>query len=309
MKRSIVGALFVLATLGCGVGSTGKLSEGDDTVQTGTGLTWEDFRAKYAFQEPETGIFIADGDTVFVNEKQLREFYEMNIRDGQLIVNRIGTTDDKWSDAMKTSLTYCISNNFGANKQAVITAMANATGAWAAVANVKYTYLPAQDANCTASNNNVTFDVNPVNVNGQYLARSFFPANPRSSRNVLIDNTSFGDPNTPLAGILRHELGHTLGFRHEHTRPEAGTCFEDNNWRALTPYDSSSVMHYPQCNGTGSFSSLVLTQMDADGAAALYGPPGGTGGGTVVVAGDVPTVLKARAKSHTGRVLAEFLPA
>jgi len=38
------------------------------------------------------------------------------------------------------------------------------------------------------------------------------------------------------------------------------------------------------------------------------GPEGGTGGGTVVVAGDVPAVLKARAKSHTGAVLAEFLP-
>jgi len=37
------------------------------------------------------------------------------------------------------------------------------------------------------------------------------------------------------------------------------------------------------------------------------GPEGGTGGGNVVVAGDVPTVLKARAKSHTGAVLAEFL--
>ncbi|MBP6530116.1 MAG: hypothetical protein KA260_08335, partial [Burkholderiales bacterium] len=37
------------------------------------------------------------------------------------------------------------------------------------------------------------------------------------------------------------------------------------------------------------------------------GPEGGTGGGNVVVAGDVPTVVKARAKSHTGAVLAEFL--
>jgi hypothetical protein len=26
-------------------------------------------------------------------------------------------------------------------------------------------------------------------------------------------------------------------------RPESGTCFEDNNWRPLTPYDSASIMH------------------------------------------------------------------
>jgi excinuclease ABC subunit A len=37
------------------------------------------------------------------------------------------------------------------------------------------------------------------------------------------------------------------------------------------------------------------------------GPEGGTGGGHVVVQGDVPTLLKAKGKSHTGRVLAEFL--
>jgi excinuclease ABC subunit A len=37
------------------------------------------------------------------------------------------------------------------------------------------------------------------------------------------------------------------------------------------------------------------------------GPEGGTGGGHVVVAGDVPAVLKAKATSHTGAVLASFL--
>ena len=89
---------------------------------------------------------------------------------------------------------------------------------------------------------------------------------------MLIDETSFEiapSGNLQLVGILRHELGHSLGFRHEHTRPEAGTCFEDNNWRALTPYDSSSIMHYPQCNG--SSDDLSMTASDRTGAQALYG--------------------------------------
>ena len=68
---------------------------------------------------------------------------------------------------------------------------------------------------------------------------------------------------------MAHELGHTLGFRHEHTRPEAGTCFEDNNWRPLTPYDSASIMHYPQCNGGSSDRSSAPTT--ADGVRALDG--------------------------------------
>ncbi len=37
------------------------------------------------------------------------------------------------------------------------------------------------------------------------------------------------------------------------------------------------------------------------------GPEGGTGGGNVVVAGDISALLKAKETSHTGRVLAEFL--
>jgi excinuclease ABC subunit A len=36
------------------------------------------------------------------------------------------------------------------------------------------------------------------------------------------------------------------------------------------------------------------------------GPEGGTGGGNIVVQGDVPTLLKAKHESHTGRVLSEF---
>ena len=60
---------------------------------------------------------------------------------------------------------------------------------------------------------------------GEYLARAYFPNEPRRDRNVLIDETSFDldpDEKLTLVGILRHELGHTLGWRHEHTRPESG---------------------------------------------------------------------------------------
>ena len=284
--KSFVSRTFLMLFAGMAVASTGCVGEAvapSENVDT-AGMSWEEFQAN-VFQEPESGLYIVDRDIPIEGIRNLREFYDHNVRAGALIVNTVGGADDKWSATQKLNLTYCISSTFGTtNKAKVVTAMASATAAWAAAANVKFVYVPAQDSNCTKSNNNVIFDVNPVNVGGQYLARAFFPANARSSRNVLIDNTAFTTGGSPdLTGILRHELGHTIGFRHEHTRPEAlaagaNDCFEDNAWRALSTYDGSSVMHYPQCNGTGDWS-LTLTATDKAGAAALYGAPG-SGGGT-----------------------------
>src|SRR6185295_1526319 len=115
----------------------------------------------------------------------------------------------------------------------------------------------------------VVFNVRQVTTS-QYLARSFFPSSSRRSREILVSTSSFGNISPySLAGVFRHELGHTIGFRHEHTRPEAHACFEDNNWRALTAYDSASVMHYPQCNGSNR-GDLVLTSLDKSGARSEY---------------------------------------
>lgn len=248
---------------------------GEEQTSTNQAPSWEEFRASVYQENFEDGHFIVNGDVAIADEKQLYEFWE-SLQQGGLIVNRVGGSDDKWNDTQKLNLTYCISNGFGTNKTRMVNAMATATANWESRGNVNFTYLPAQDATCTASNTNVTFDVRQVS--GQsYLARAFFPSSPRSSRNVLVDTSSFGNVGWPLENILGHELGHTLGFRHEHTRPEAGTCFEDNNWRALTPYDSASIMHYPQCNGTSQ--NLNWTARDAEGIVALYGAPGGGGGG------------------------------
>lgn len=276
--RSIVAASLAMVVAGCGsnldIDATIDTPDQMETVQANSvDLTYEDFVQQYVYKEPwEGGVYIYDGDTPVANEKQLYELYQKLVSPPSLIVNTVGGSDDKWSASQAVSLTYCISNSFTASqKSAVISAMQTALeGGWETFANVDLTYDSSQDSNCTATNNNVTFDVRPVS--GQsYLARAFFPSYSRSQRNILIDTSAFST-SWPLSGILGHELGHVLGFRHEHTRPEAGTCFEDNNWRALTPYDSASIMHYPQCNG--SANTLAFTTRDAEGAAALYGAPG-----------------------------------
>jgi serine protease len=256
--------------VGCMVGPEG---EDENLSSTDDGPTFEEFRAQ-TYREPwEGGHYIVDGDRAIADDKSLYEFWE-GLQQGGLIVNKNGANDDKWNDTQKLNLTYCVSNAFGSRKQTILTALDAATGGWESRANVNFIYVPAQDANCTRTNSNVVFNVGQVS--GQpYLARAFFPANSRSSREVLVDTSSFGNVGWPLSHILGHELGHALGFRHEHTRPEAGTCFEDNNWRPLTTYDSASIMHYPQCNG--SSQDLNWTTKDAQGASSIYGAPGGGG--------------------------------
>lgn len=89
--------------------------------------------------------------------------------------------------------------------------------------------------------------------------------------NDLDTNPVYEDdaPNVETVGVFRHELGHILGLRHEHTRPDPGTCFEDNSWRAVTVHDQASTMHYPWCNGVIT-SDLSITPLDRAGARLLY---------------------------------------
>ncbi|MBY0414662.1 MAG: hypothetical protein K2Q18_10870 [Bdellovibrionales bacterium] len=222
------------------------------------------------------GVYIYDGDEPYTssfeipveipNQRKLDKFENTD-----LIINNLASgLYDKWSAKQAKALTYCISSKFLANKARIIKALDVATADWMGAGNVKFVYMPQHDSKCDQKNAGVVFDIRPVT--GQpYLARAFFPNAVRASRNVLVDASSLKYNDVALTGFLRHELGHTLGFRHEHiSKASKGLCPEDGGFTPVTSYDPLSVMHYPQCGGKNLITNMILSQLDEEGARQVY---------------------------------------
>ncbi len=269
MQRTRLGAIALGATALLGTALAPSAVAGTDSEIP----TFQQFQSS-TFKDTDQQ-YIVNGDEPISGTGDLKAYYDRMIHGSEeameegLVVNTVYGVDDKWSASQVGNLTYCVSTKFGSRYTDVVNAMAAGAQLWEdASSAIDYVHVPSQDSACTTRNKSVVFSVEPV-ATTQYIARAFFPSTPKRSRNVLVDDSIWSSGSWTPANIMGHELGHTLGFRHEHTRPESGTCFEDNNWRPLTPYDSSSIMHYPQCNGTSS--NLSMTATDRQGAAALYG--------------------------------------
>lgn len=267
--RTLALAATAAATISLGAGIPAAVAA---PVDVDSGIpSYQEFSSS-TYRDVDGG-YVVNGDELISNQGELRAFYDDLVgpetpTDG-LIVNTVNGADDKWSLSQVGNLTYCVSTKFGARHDDIVAAMASGAALWeSASSKIDFVYVSSADSSCTTRNKSVLFSVEPVQTS-QYIARAFFPSSPDRQMNVLVDDSIWSSGAWTPTNILGHELGHTLGFRHEHTRPESGTCFEDNNWRPLTPYDSSSIMHYPQCNGTSD--DLSMTSTDVSGVVSLYG--------------------------------------
>lgn len=188
------------------------------------------------------------------------------IRDGKIV---------RWPE--NHTVSYCIAkNSFRTNDQynMVKENMEKATAEWSQTCNVRFFYDESKDTkNILTPSADLTFVVVGFDSNNRFIASAFFPYDPISKRRILIDLSYFTTNFDPI-GVLRHELGHTLGFRHEHIRADAPLVCQGENVAGtinVTIYDPKSVMHY-FCGGMGSVK-LEITAIDREGSQSIYGPP------------------------------------
>lgn len=137
----------------------------------------------------------------------------------------------------------------------VVDALQKAARDWSGLCNIHFRHRKALDAQAgiLALRPGIDFVVRACST-GNFRLKACFPHTPVAERIVYVNTAYFTDRTYNKVGMFRHELGHILGFLHEHVRPGAPRSCVVDSVGVPTPlgtYDSVSVMHY-FCGGLGN---------------------------------------------------------
>lgn len=250
-------------------------------------MSFEEFERRVAKVPDSTENYIVNGDIRIVGRRNLEAYFNQmkramqGISGGKLLVNRLGLGQgfagraDIWDSERRKNLTYCVSKEFEEHEHsALVAALAEASAEWERYADVDFIYRADADADCNPEAPGILFAVVFRELGSGVYAQAPFPSFQQRDRRLEVNDEAFSigpRQRFDLTGLMRHELGHVLGFDHEQSRPEAGACFEPNDSFGATSYDPRSVMHYPACSGASAFSGFMLSDLDKSGVACVYG--------------------------------------
>jgi len=177
----------------------------------------------------------------------------------------------RWGPEQAHRLTYWVDKqSFGQyeiNGDSIARLMVVATINWENVCGVHFEEVPDK------SQALFTVKFNTDNSEPGLMAAAFFPNDPPEQR-VLYIFPGFARNGYDMTGILRHELGHILGYRHEHIRLVGGepTVYRGATLFPVTAVDTHSVMHY-YIRGVGGSKNGEISDLDVRGAQFYYGAP------------------------------------
>lgn len=222
------------------------------------------------------GDVVATADEVEAHLNELRKRTELNASappSGELLVITDSRGQPLFWERGKRHLTYAVkkaSFQDRASYDDVVKRMKLAGDEWVRICkgcDLQIEHKPEFDEQ--PSLNKVTFIVQYEKEQNSFIAAAFFPKQEKF-RNFLVIGPQFFSTSFDRTGVLRHELGHVLGYRHMHIIGIPGCATEDANWKAITDvYDKKSVMHY-YCGGGGT-RDLALSEQDKIDHNKLYG--------------------------------------
>jgi hypothetical protein len=253
-------------------------------------LTFEQFAAQYATRSGNQWFVEEDqamsDDGLHALYEYLHEGASQSQTEGPVPVAAtysVDGFDSTWSSGEKLAMTWCLgrimpspftnAETHDEHVDLALRTMEWATRAWERAGDVNFVHLREFDSPespgsglCQPGENGIDFRVRTgpdclSSCGGatyyEALPYSEFldPGNVDGEAEMVLGLQRFFSSETEARKNALHELGHVMGFTHEHLQFKEqeiiGHCTNDGDidWRGVTPLDPDSVMGYDDCEG------------------------------------------------------------